>query len=35
MSAVGPFTDIALDEGLVGFGADSALSRSRAKPDSG
>jgi hypothetical protein len=29
------FANIALDGGLVGFGADSGLSRSRAKPDSG
>jgi hypothetical protein len=32
---MGSFANIALDEGSVGFGADSGLSRSRAKPDSG
>jgi hypothetical protein len=31
----GSFADIALDGGLVGFGANSGLSQSRAKPDSG
>jgi hypothetical protein len=34
-SAMGSLSDIALDGGLVGFGADSELSRSRAKPHSG
>jgi hypothetical protein len=32
---MGSIADIALDGGLVGFGANSGLSQSRAKPDSG